>query len=750
MYEAFFGLRERPFDLVPNPRFLYLTPRQQEAFSNLRYGLMVSRGMTLLLGEAGTGKTTLLKSVLAEIDTSSVECVLMSNPTLTRAEFYEFLTTGFKLSPDAANSKTRFLLELSRHLQERYESGGVSAIVLDEAQSLPYELLEEVRLLSNIDTEKVKLLNVVLAGQPELAARLNEPSLRQLKQRIGLRCELASLDFPETAAYIAGRLKIAGGEPAAIFSREAIQTIHAMSRGLPRTINVICENALIGGFAAHARPVSRSIVEDVCHDFDLGAVPPAPDEPLVNTRDAREPQAPAGAAPATPRPSPTAASRCSPKPGENAGSRFFEEAMPSRILTPTLVLSCLVTTAALGWSPALAAAQPPDPSAGAPVVADGIEPPADYVIGPEDVLGVLFWRETEMSGDVTVRPDGRITLPLIGDVVAAGLTPVALKANLQGVGSEVSHRPECDHRRAGDQEPPGVHHRRGDEPRRLSPHRSQDGDAADCAGRRGERVRGQERDRRDPRRERAAAPLQLQVRRRSAREEPAAEHPAQARRHRRGAVGTPCGRSGLVAMLPTLLIFSTVSSAQVLEAPPRPEPGRAGRRAALPRGLSPYTLRINFLGGFDDDHGGRCGRRPPALSGMQAFSDVTFGYTLQKPTRSLETSVRALAASSRDLSLAPRYGGEADVRGSINLGQRSELGVAADVRYDRYLSLGAWAGAGGGGGQIPSLPAANPTNSLTQQRALSTQTVATINRRWNRATTTEFLYSLFHPVASRQ
>ena len=304
MYEAFFGLRERPFDLVPNPRFLYLTPRQQEAFSNLRYGLMVSRGMTLLLGEAGTGKTTLLKSVLAEIDTSSVECVLMSNPTLTRAEFYEFLTTGFKLSPDAANSKTRFLLELSRHLQERYESGGVSAIVLDEAQSLSYELLEEVRLLSNIDTEKVKLLNVVLAGQPELAARLNEPSLRQLKQRIGLRCELVSLDFPETAAYIAGRLKIAGGEPAAIFSREAIQTIHAMSRGLPRTINVICENALIGGFAAHARPVSRSIVEDVCHDFDLGAVPSAPDEPLVNTRDAREPQAPAGAAPATPAPEP--------------------------------------------------------------------------------------------------------------------------------------------------------------------------------------------------------------------------------------------------------------------------------------------------------------------------------------------------------------------------------------------------------------------------------------------------------------
>jgi general secretion pathway protein A len=287
MYEAFFGLRERPFDLVPNPRFLYLTPRQREAFSNLRYGLTVSRGLTLLLGEAGTGKTTLLQSVLAEIDTSSVECVLMSNPTLTRTEFYEFLTAGFKLSPEAANSKTRFLFELSRHLAERYERGGVSAIVLDEAQSLPYDLLEEVRLLSNIDTEKVKLLNVVLAGQPELAARLNEPSLRQLKQRIGLRCELASLDFPETAAYIAGRLKIAGGEPAAIFSREAIQTIHERSRGLPRTINVICENALIGGFAAHARPVSRSIVEEVCRDFDLGDAAPVPDAPIPATRDPR-------------------------------------------------------------------------------------------------------------------------------------------------------------------------------------------------------------------------------------------------------------------------------------------------------------------------------------------------------------------------------------------------------------------------------------------------------------------------------
>jgi general secretion pathway protein A len=289
MYEAFYGLKVRPFDLVPDPRFLYLTPRQREAVSNLRYGLTVSRGLTLLLGEAGTGKTTLLRTVLSELDGSRAECVLLSNPTLTRPEFYEFLTEGFKLSAEAANSKTRFLFELSRRLEATHADGGVSAIVLDEAQSLPSELLEEVRLLSNIDTHNVKLLNVVLAGQPELAERLNEPSLRQLKQRIGLRCELAPLDFPETAAYVAGRIRIAGGDPAAIFSREAILAIHGSSRGVARTINVICDNALIGGFAAQTRPVTRAVVQEVCRDFDLHVDAPAQDRPAPPANTLRLP-----------------------------------------------------------------------------------------------------------------------------------------------------------------------------------------------------------------------------------------------------------------------------------------------------------------------------------------------------------------------------------------------------------------------------------------------------------------------------
>jgi general secretion pathway protein A len=269
MYEPFFGLRERPFDLVPNPRFLYLTARQREALSNLRYGLMTPRGLTLLIGEAGTGKTTLIQAILGEIGDQTVRYVLLSNPTLTRTEFYEYLAAGFGLPGEAAASKTQFLFELRRHLIAKRQSGVFNGLILDEAQSLPYELLEEVRLLSNIETPTEKLLNVVLAGQPELAERLNETNLRQLKQRISLRCELRPFTFQETGAYIAGRLRIAGTDPAKVFTREAVLAIHEASGGVPRVVNVICDNALIGGFAAQTKPIVKAIVEEVCQDFDV-------------------------------------------------------------------------------------------------------------------------------------------------------------------------------------------------------------------------------------------------------------------------------------------------------------------------------------------------------------------------------------------------------------------------------------------------------------------------------------------------
>jgi general secretion pathway protein A len=268
MYETFFGVSERPFDLSPNPKYLFLAPTQQEALSTLRYGLTSGRGITLLLGEAGTGKTTLLQTVLAEIGDETAQCVLLSNPTLSKAEFYEFLSSGFGMN-GSNGSKTKFLFDFREHLEARHREGLITALLLDEAQSLPSELLEEVRLLSNIETPTHKLLNVLLIGQPELADRLNESGLRQLKQRIALRWEIRTFSLSETAAYIAGRLRIAGGVPAEVFTRDAIGTIHRLSNGVPRVINVICDNALIGGFATRTRPITKALVDDVCRDFDF-------------------------------------------------------------------------------------------------------------------------------------------------------------------------------------------------------------------------------------------------------------------------------------------------------------------------------------------------------------------------------------------------------------------------------------------------------------------------------------------------
>lgn len=284
VYGEFFGLNEPPFDLTPNPRFLFLSPRQREALSNLRYAFATSKGFTLILGEAGTGKTTLVRTALSDLGDTPSRYVLVSNPTLSRQEFYEFLTHEFGLDASALTSKSRFLSLLQADVEARFAAGGLTGLIIDEAQSLPHELLEEIRLLGNIETTTTKLLNIVLCGQPELAARLNDTSLRQLKQRIALRCELKPFTVEETAAYIAGRLRIAGGTPGAIFTRETVLAVHHASRGIPRTVNVLCDNALIGGFASQQRPVPLEIVREVCRDFDLTTEPIAPtDESRAGT-----------------------------------------------------------------------------------------------------------------------------------------------------------------------------------------------------------------------------------------------------------------------------------------------------------------------------------------------------------------------------------------------------------------------------------------------------------------------------------
>lgn len=269
MYARYYGLRERPFDLTPNPKYLFLSTKHREALSHLHYGISGRKGITVLTGEAGTGKTTLVHTALEQQREENTCAVYLSNPLLTRAEFFEFLAWGFGLDAAAESSKTRFVLELTRTLVARQESGGTSALIIDEAQCLPYELMEEIRLLANIETASDKLLPVVMVGQPELADRLNEPSLRQLKQRVALRCVLPALDGEETAAYIANRVSVAGGDSGRLFSDAAIGTIFEHSRGIPRTVSVICDNALLSAFAADERPVSRDTVLEVCRDFDL-------------------------------------------------------------------------------------------------------------------------------------------------------------------------------------------------------------------------------------------------------------------------------------------------------------------------------------------------------------------------------------------------------------------------------------------------------------------------------------------------
>ena len=269
MYQRFYGLRELPFELTPDPKYLFFTPRHREALSNLEYGLSAAKSITVLIGEAGTGKTTLLRAALASERCANVRCVYMNNPALTREEFVRMLANRFNLSAESAGSKAVLLNELEGVLLERRKRGEITALVIDEAQSLSNELLEEIRLLANIDTPSEKLLPLVMAGQPELSARLEEPGLRQLKQRVALRCEITPFELHETAAYIASRLRTAGGVPSKLFSREAVSLIHEHSGGIPRTVSVICDNALLSGMALERQPVDQAIVLEVCRDFLL-------------------------------------------------------------------------------------------------------------------------------------------------------------------------------------------------------------------------------------------------------------------------------------------------------------------------------------------------------------------------------------------------------------------------------------------------------------------------------------------------
>jgi len=270
MYLDHYGLTAPPFELTTTPGSLFLSNGHRKALATLEYGLSAAKSITLLTGEAGTGKTTLLTAAVTSDRCKGVTCLFVNNPVLSRAEFLEMLARKVGLAPDVARSKTTFLAELEDVLLVRRARDEIVSLVVDEAQSLSLELLEEIRLLANAEFRSQKLMPLVLAGQPELISHLADGSLRQLQQRVALRCALEPYTLTETGAYITARVRAAGAEATRLFSREAVVLIHERSRGIPRLINVVCDNALLAGMALGQRTVGQAVVLDVCRDLDLG------------------------------------------------------------------------------------------------------------------------------------------------------------------------------------------------------------------------------------------------------------------------------------------------------------------------------------------------------------------------------------------------------------------------------------------------------------------------------------------------
>lgn len=267
MYEQAYGLLERPFGLTWNPRYFLETPAHEEALSTLQYGLLERKGLIVLVGEPGTGKTTLIRALMSRVRADRL--VLVNNPLLTRTEFFQLLVQGFALSEDAASSKPRLLAELADALREHVSTGADIGLIVDDAHALPLDILEEIRYLANIEIDEGHGLPIVLSGQRELDDRLNRPALRALKQRVTLRCVLDPLQMDGMSRYIAGRIRAAGGAGTDLFSAEALDLIHRVSGGVPRLINTICDNALLTGFAVEESAISRDTVLEVCRDLNL-------------------------------------------------------------------------------------------------------------------------------------------------------------------------------------------------------------------------------------------------------------------------------------------------------------------------------------------------------------------------------------------------------------------------------------------------------------------------------------------------
>jgi len=271
MYRSFFGLSALPFGSSPDPRFLYVIPQIREALACLQYGIAARKGFVVMTGEVGTGKTTLLKTVLSTLSKDRLSSAFVFNPRLDVLDFFEFVLSDFGIPPNA-RTKSGMLLQLNRWLIERFADRGLCAIVVDDAQNLSWELLEEIRLLTNLETSSEKLVQIVLSGQPELEQKLRDPRVRQLRQRVSLWCRTQPLTCDQTQAYVAERLRIAGATQP-VLTPDAVQLVHRYSRGIPRVINLICENAMISAYVEQIKPLSARIVEAVCMELDLDQEP---------------------------------------------------------------------------------------------------------------------------------------------------------------------------------------------------------------------------------------------------------------------------------------------------------------------------------------------------------------------------------------------------------------------------------------------------------------------------------------------
>ncbi|HLK69209.1 MAG TPA: AAA family ATPase [Bryobacteraceae bacterium] len=268
MYNAFFGFTQNPFNMSPDPSFLFRSPQHEEALANLVYGVQSRKGFILLTGEVGTGKTTMLECLRDFLHAQQIAFASLFNSRLTTSQFLEMLAYDLDLRCNRL-SKTEVLLSLNNLLLERATAGRTTVLIVDEAHNLDWDVLEEIRLLGNLENRRGKMLQIVLAGQQELDRKIEAPEFRQLKQRIALRCTLRGFNLPEAIAYVNSRMARAGLKEQQIFSPELLKEIHLRSQGIPRLINGICDNLLLTAFAMESQEATLVMLDEVTADMRL-------------------------------------------------------------------------------------------------------------------------------------------------------------------------------------------------------------------------------------------------------------------------------------------------------------------------------------------------------------------------------------------------------------------------------------------------------------------------------------------------